>query len=351
MSKDFTICVGTIGAAIHRSPDGGENWHRIRHPGGVFGGPFGTPLESPVRCLAVYPDNPHRILAGSDMGIYRSEDNGATWSRLDTPVSPITGKEPWTISIDPVDTKVIYVGTRPGAVFRSPDDGMRWKKLPLDLAEWCEAVGPPRVTAITVDPQDHKIVWVALEQDGLHRSLDGGDTWTRVANDVIDDIHGMMISQGDPKMVIFSSPDEIFGSTDTGESWQSVTKNHEFSRINARASSGQARDSSGLLPYSRALAIKPDDPNVIFLGQGDQSIGLTGRIERSKDRGKTWETLPLPVEPNSTIWAFGTNPADPNRVVAGTILGEVYFTSDGGDSWEKAWREFGELRAVAWMPN
>ncbi len=69
MGKDYSICVGAVGfgGGVWHSPDAGDSWNRIRDP---------FPLGSEVRGMAVYPDNPNRILAGSDYGIYRSEDNG-----------------------------------------------------------------------------------------------------------------------------------------------------------------------------------------------------------------------------------------------------------------------------------
>ena len=63
MSHDFTICVGTIGSGIWRSPDGGETWTRVR--------PSRYP-ENDVRALAVHPRAPHRVYAGTDSGVYRS---------------------------------------------------------------------------------------------------------------------------------------------------------------------------------------------------------------------------------------------------------------------------------------
>ena len=95
----------------------------------------------------------------------------------------------------------------------------------------------------------------------------------------------------------------------------------------------------------------PDDPNVIFAAVGDTAIGSTGAIQRSTDAGKTWETRPLPVEPNSNIWSLATHPADPNYVLAASLLGEIYTSSDAGDSWQKLKREFSEVGAMAWVPN
>ena len=67
MGKDYSICVGAVGfgGGVWYSPDTGETWNRIRDP---------FVLGAQVRALAVYPDNPSRILAGSDQGIFRSRN-------------------------------------------------------------------------------------------------------------------------------------------------------------------------------------------------------------------------------------------------------------------------------------
>ena len=99
MGKDYSICVGAVGfgGGVWHSPDGGENWNRIRDP---------FPLGSQVRGMAVYPDNPNRILAGSEHGIYRTEDSGATWEKM---WSPMEGMPIWSIAIDPQNTDNIFV--------------------------------------------------------------------------------------------------------------------------------------------------------------------------------------------------------------------------------------------------
>jgi hypothetical protein len=49
--------------------------------------------------------------------------------------------------------------------------------------------------------------------------------------------------------------------------------------------------------------------------------------------GETWEILPLPTQPNATVWGLATHPADANRIVA--FFGEVYVTEDARASWRK----------------
>jgi len=101
----------------------------------------------------------------------------------------------------------------------------------------------------------------------------------------------------------------------------------------------------------KALALKADDPNVLFVATGDGALGSTGAIQRSRDGGRNWQMLPLPVEPNSPIWAFAVHRADPQRVLACSHYGEVFASNDAGDSWVKLRREFSEIRALAWTPS
>ena len=327
MNKEYTICVGTVGGGLSQSPDGGETWTRIRAP---------LPTECNVRALAVYPDNPHCVLAGTDNGIYRSADNGANWEILD---SSMDGIQIWSIAVDPVDPDIIFAGTRPDA-FRSRDGGKHWEKLSLGVANPCP-VGIPRTTNVIVDPLDHRTIWAGIEVDGIYKSLDGGDTWVHLPDLGPDpfhgDIHGMALSIGHPRSIYATSPYGIATSTDEGESWDY----HEFPKY----------DESDRWSYCRGMLVKADNPNVIFVGNGDTTQGITGDIRLSKDGGKNWATAALPVEPNSRIFWFATHATIPNVIVASSIYGYVYVTEDGGDSWQKVRKEFGEIRTLALMPN
>ena len=322
MAKNISICVGTVGQGIWQSPDGGDNWAMVRSP---------FALEAQVRALTPHPARSNVIYAGANTGIYVSEDKGVSWERMDSLMNDL---HVWSIAIDPVDTDVIYAGTRPPYVFRSKDGGKNWDKLPVEMAMEC-AIGTPRITALVVDPVNPRNVWAGVEIDGVYRSLDTGDSWTKVEDGVGDpDIHGIAVSPGSPGNVLVSTPREVFASSDVGESWRSLVKTQDFP-----------------LSYCRWVAVKPDQPNVVFAANGSGAYGSTGGIQKSTDGGETWKSMPLPVEPNSSIWDFAFHQSDPNTILANTLYGELYTSGDGGDSWEKIKREFGEVRAVAWLPN
>jgi hypothetical protein len=55
------------------------------------------------------------------------------------------------------------------------------------------------------------------------------------------------------------------------------------------------------LPYARGLAVKPDDPSVLFARCGETTTGEKGHVLRTTNFGETWEIQPLPTQPNATM--------------------------------------------------
>ena len=99
------------------------------------------------------------------------------------------------------------------------------------------------------------------------------------------------------------------------------------------------------------LAQKADDPETLFVATGDGAAGSTGAIQRSRDGGRSWEKLTLPVEPNSPIWAFATHPADPGADRRVQPLRRTVRERERRRTWAKLRREFTEIRALCWVPN
>ncbi len=322
MTQDFTAFVGTVGiggSGIWRSVDGGETWTV----------PKGIRDEFNCCALAVDPRNPDLVYAGLRDGIYRSEDRGVNFHRINCPINAYAV---WSVAVDPSDSDTIFAGCRPGAVFRSSDGGERWEKLPVEFAPEGLFGGAPRVLAVAVDPTDSSMVWAGVEADGVRLSTDGGETWKRVGDRQIDsDIHGIAISPGSPSLVFVNTEWEVYRSGDAGETWTAVGAAETFS-----------------MPYCRGVAVKPGHPDVVFVGNGDSDIGKAGTLHRSTDRGESWMPLPLPVPPNSPIGYFATNSADPDLILCHSNYGQVYASHDGGDNWRKLPREFSEIRSIAW---
>jgi photosystem II stability/assembly factor-like uncharacterized protein len=50
------------------------------------------------------------------------------------------------------------------------------------------------------------------------------------------------------------------------------------------------------------------------------------------------------------MWNFAVHAADPQLIYASSVSGQLYRSTDGGTSWRRLPREFGEIRALAWTP-
>src|SRR5262249_53967866 len=152
---------------------------------------------------------------------------------------------------------------------------------------------------------DPRSVFVGVEIDGIFHSGDGGETWSRLpalGDKMLNaDIHGVALSP-DSKTLYATTPDGIWSSTNRGEKWTL----HEFPRFAERDA----------ISYCRGVALRPGDPDTIFVGNGDFIPGKRGAIQRTRDGGQHWNPCTLPVEPNSVVYWIATNPANPDIVVA-----------------------------------
>ncbi|HEY7648850.1 MAG TPA: hypothetical protein VID04_07565, partial [Methylomirabilota bacterium] len=80
MAKKGSILVGTIGQGVMMSRDDGESWTRASVGQGMHS-------DCIVKTLLADPRQPGVVFAGTDMGLYQSEDAGGRWRLLDTPMS------------------------------------------------------------------------------------------------------------------------------------------------------------------------------------------------------------------------------------------------------------------------
>lgn len=323
-----SILVGTVGQGVMASVDDGESWTRASVRQGMHS-------DCIVRALLPDPRRPEVVYAGTDMGLYRSDDAGAKWRLLNTPME---GSMVWSLAVDPVDPSIMFAGTgtpnKPG-IYRSTDAGKSWEHRRMEIADECPNVGVPRPTGIAVDPTDHRNIWVGLEVDGVRRSRDGGDTWTKVNGAIPNlDVHNVLVTAGPPKAVFTVVNDDVWRSTDDGKTWQPARAREVFP-----------------WHYPRGIAVKPNDPRTVFLTLGDATPGRVGTVMRSKDAGATWESLSFPVQPNSAIWTVSIPAAEPDTMFAASRYGYLYRSDDGGDAWRKLWREFSEVSSVLWVPQ
>ena len=243
----------------------------------------------------------------------------------------MNGLQIWSLAIHPKNPDTVYAGTCPSALFRSDDGGETWKQLSVELVEDCGAI-IPRVTTIITDPTDDQTVYAGIEIDGMRISRDGGETWTS-GNEGLSslDIHGLALVPGSPKTLVAGTNNDVCITTDM----------MNWTRLNVKASGSLALLQGGAL-YVRWSG-------VCRRGEWDRQ-GDEGGLFYTSDLGQSWARADLNGNTNSTVWAIVHNPDVPNLMIAYSIAGQIFSSSDNGDSWTKIAREFGEVRAVAIAP-
>lgn len=324
MASAHRLYVGTIGEGIFRSLDGGATFSRACD--GMF-------VECHVRALAAHPGDPRLLFAGTEQGLFRSSDGADRWERVE---SPLNGLQIWSILLVPDAPETLLVGTCPSRLFRSEDGGRTWDEPPVAMRQECPRIMHTRVTALLADAGDPGTVWAGVEIDGLFRSRDAGRSWQPVGRGLSSpDIHALALvpDNGGGKRLLASTNNDLNLSTDGGETWQPLQVGRS-------------------LPWSycRGLAQLCGRPEVVLLGNGDAPPGSAGVVARSADGGRTWQPARMPGRANSTVWNFAVHPAAPEWMYASSVSGQVFRSTDGGESWDKLPREFGEIRALAWTP-
>lgn len=317
------LSVGTIGMSVWFSENLGESWTRPYSESGLY-------LESRVWSLSCHPNDPGRLYAGTDHGIFVYQANDKTWSPVK---SPMDGKLVWSIAQAPSNPEILIVGTQPASLYRSDDSGKSWRHLPIEFAQECVFVQDPRVTQIIFDPQNEDLLWAGVEIDGIYHSRDAGNNWVK-QNDGLKslDIHGLALINSPTRRLFATTNKGLHLSEDDGTTWQ-------FCRL------------SSDWQYCRAIVPSAGNENILFLTNGNGPPGDSGKLLRSNDGGRTWNDSSLPGLLNSTPWCIATNKADPDLLFAATNLGQLFRSKDGGLSWTKLSRELGEVRAIVWQNN
>jgi len=263
----------TTGRGLYKSTDAGESW--------AF---MGLENAGQIGDVVAHPENANRVFAAAlghpfgkneQRGVFRSVDGGETWE------------------------KVLYASDSTGAV---------------DLALHPEKPNVMYATMWRAERNPWTIISGNDGGDGLYKSTDGGDTWTKLSGGLPTGLVGKIdvaVTPAAPDRVyaLVEAPGDrqgLYRSDDAGETWRQVSDKEE---IMSRPF------------YFTHIDAHPTDPDQIFVGNV--------RYYVSDDGGQNFETKEVPHVDVHDLWI---NPETPRIRIQGNDGGATV-SLNGGETW------------------
>jgi photosystem II stability/assembly factor-like uncharacterized protein len=289
-------------------------------------------------------------------GVWKTTNNGQTFEPLfDREAVYSIGD----IAIAPSDPQVLYIGTGEAnnqrssywgnGVHRSADAGKTWNHVGLD--------GTDHIGRVVVHPTDPQVAYVAAvgalyrpnPERGIYRTRDGGQSWTCVKH--IDEDVGFVDIAIDPK-----TPDNLLAASydrrrrawdfrDEGPGsalWRSGDGGDSWTKVRGIPDGAIGRI---------GVEFHPADPQIAYAIVENNNPAPAARAEERADRGAgRRREVPPDVDPELYPLGLGNPDAAPAAGAAAAparpIGGEVYKSTDGGQTWKKV-----SERAVAGSPH
>ena len=302
---------------MQRSLDNGQTWELkapnefnvLQSSGGVVVHPFIQP-DQPDWVYVTFqsfrqPDDP---LAG----LYRSTDQGESWS---TVVTSTSGLNLTTLAFDPAQPSLnMVIGTDSGQVYTTTDGGVTWGN-PITFAN-ANFIGG-LVYAPHSNSSSYHTLWVVTGDsenggtDYLYRSIDGAQNWTEIQVHPGSTNNGVAYHDSIPGLV-WSAVEGGYYSEDDGTTWNPVGAGLQLEH--SFASAGAASRQTTRLCGHRRWSLQIRNGGIPGKKQPSAGRNLLGAIAVSSfnadeaytatqakgilhtiDGGRSWKSLAVPM--------------------------------------------------------
>jgi photosystem II stability/assembly factor-like uncharacterized protein len=441
---------------LFKTTDGGKSWQL------VLAGPTGYKDRLGCGDVVLDPKDPNVLYAalyvrkrtpwsfvsgpeatdGKDLGgLFKSNDGGATWTKLSKGLPALTGRiglsastsKPGVVmaivqSAEGGSASLRDLESKSGGVFRSEDSGATWTRV--------NALNPRPFyfSQIRIDPADDLRVYVL--GFGLHVSTNGGSSFREdLSEKVHPDLHALAFDPRDSRRQVLGTDGGLYGSVTAGKTWRHVNTVAlgEFYRVSVDDSvpyriAGGLQDNRNWLAPSRTnkkdgilnqdwvnlnggdgfhVVFDPRDPDLVYAesqggnifrlhlksgafkglrpepaeGQPDHrfhwaspffmshhdadTLYLAGnRVFRFSEKGERWSAISPDLTANDpqrtttsgsgaetfgTIYALSESPRKAGLLWVGTDDGKVWITEDGGAKWTDLTGNLPAAAKGAWM--
>lgn len=341
--KEIHLYVGTRkGGFLLRSDLKRKNW-KISGP--FFAGSEVTNLSRDPRTGKLWAAVVNGWF-GADLQV--STDGGKKWEKSNAgigfdPERKLNVARVWKVTPDR-DSRpnVLWCGVDPGGLFRSDNGGKDWYEV-AGLTQhptsdkWNAGGGGKMVHAILPDPWKPNRVYVGISAAGCFRSDDDGKTWAPFNKGVLAEfqpdkypvfgqcVHSMGMSPTQPDLIFQQNHCGVYSTEDAGANWIDRCKGLPSRFGFPMAVDKHEKQTIYVIPENGAERRYVCDAKLV--------------VYRSTNGGAKWKKLTkgLPQENAYTqVLRHGmtTDPMDDAGVYFGTTVGELFYSRNGGDSWQ-----------------
>ena len=362
--QNRNIIWATTSKGIAISRDAGYNWE-LNHPDEI-------PIN--VKALAVFPDNPDKVLVSTDsfrwdvrlnqlfaqgllknQGIYMTYDSGKSWEKTN---DGLHLHDLETILSSPVNPDELWTGQQAArGMYKSTDAGKNWELFANYLSHY------PMKILYFPGYSNSMVATSSMYYSVMGFSYDSGNTWTMLSAKTFLDLvmrgihstkqtftklivdkardddspkgsihlHGLAVNPKNIDEIFVGSVSDpsvftdvalrgvhLFKSKDGGETWITIGEGLPFT------SNSSIRD----------IQISPSEPNIIYLGLSEKEAVDGNGIWKSIDGGDNWKRASNGMPDSNSVQALYIHPDNSDLVVAGTNYG-IFITTDGGLNWIK----------------
>jgi photosystem II stability/assembly factor-like uncharacterized protein len=385
--QGWTFRSGGPGSGLYKSTDGGEHWTELN-----AGNAKGLPEKPWGRtALAVAPSKPQIVYAmieSKSSALFRSDDGGANWKRLDA--SQYVIWRPFyfaNLIVDPKNPDKIFKPD--GPLLLSVDGG-------VSFSEVANAHGDHH--DVWFNPDNPNIIYTG-DDGGLWRSEDGGTRWKHQVNLPVSQFYHVSTDNSNPYHVYGGLQDN---STWVGDSsypggisnsqWENLYigdgfwafqdtadpdyvyaeyQGGQIARINRRTL--EARDIQPLPNYNEKklrfnwntpIHMSPNEKGTLYIG--------AQFLFRSRDHGQSWERISPDLTTNdpekqkqeesggvtvdnssaemhTSIYSISESPKNGNTIWVGTDDGNLQITRDGAKTWSNVVGNIQGLGKNSWV--
>jgi photosystem II stability/assembly factor-like uncharacterized protein len=331
---------GWFGQIIQRSDDGGKTWFQPGTPPGETKTPDGMPKGE---------SNKFKYDVSRETGAPLT-----THQFYDGTQHPWEFKRVWHLEPSHTDPNLVYAGVEDAALFKSTDGGQNWHELSGLRGhgtgpKWQPGAGGMCLHTIILDKKNPNRIYIAISAAGAFRSDDTGKTWKPINQGLVSQyipdpnaevghcVHHVAMHPSKPDTLFMQKHWDVMRSDNAGDRWHEV---------------------SGNLPtdFGFVIDVHAHEPETIYVApiksDGEHFVpdGKL-RIYRSKSGGNEWEALTKGL-PQTDCYvnilrdAMAVDSLDSCGIYFGTSGGQVYASSNAGDSWAPIVRDLPGVLSV-----